>query len=110
MTFDPTFDEGSVLLPGTYHTHPDFGFSGPGGRSDPHDIAVIVLDAPVTGIAPARLPTLNFLDTLALKRERFTAVGYGAVRETIRGARRTSSPTRSAASPRRAPCRSPRRG
>ncbi len=84
VTFDPTFDEDSVLLPGTYHTHPEFGFSGPGGRSDPHDIAVIELDAPVAGITPARLPTLNLLDTLALKRQRFTAVGYGTVRETIR--------------------------
>ncbi len=84
VTFDPTFDADSALLPGTYQTHPDFGFSGPGGRSDPHDIAVIVLDAPV-GITPARLPTLNLLDTLTLKRQRFTAVGYGTVRETIRG-------------------------
>jgi hypothetical protein len=85
VTFDPTFDADSVLLPGTYHTHPDFGFSGPGGRSDPHDIAVVVLDAPVLGITPARLPALNLLVRLALKRERFTAVGYGAVRDTIRG-------------------------
>jgi hypothetical protein len=80
VTFDPTFDAQSPLLPGTYHTHPDFGFSGPGGRSDPHDIAVVELDAPVTGITPARLPTLNQLNRMALKRQRFTAVGYGAVR------------------------------
>jgi hypothetical protein len=85
VTFDATFDEDSPLLPGTYHTHPEFGFSGPGGRSDPHDIAVIVLDAPVSGITPARLPTLNLLDTLDLRRQRFTAVGYGTVRETRRG-------------------------
>lgn len=85
VTFDPTFDEDSPLLSGTYHTHPEFGFSGPGGQSDPHDIAVVVLDAPVTGVTPARLPTLNLLDTLDLRRQRFTAVGYGAVRETRKG-------------------------
>jgi hypothetical protein len=61
----------AVLLPGTYHTHPDFGFSGPGSFSDPHDIAVIVLDQAYTGATPARLPTRNLLNTLALKRQRF---------------------------------------
>lgn len=81
VTFDPTFDEASPLLPGTYHTNPDFGFSGPGGFSDPHDIAVVVLDAPAAGVTPARLPTLNRLDGMALKRQRFVAVGYGTVRE-----------------------------
>lgn len=81
VTFDPTFDDASPLLPGTYHTHPEFGFSGPGGFSDPHDIAVVVLDAPAAGIAPARLPTLNQLNGMALKKQRFVAVGYGTVRE-----------------------------
>ena len=81
VTFDPTFDDASPLLPGTYHTHPEFGFSGPGGFSDPHDIAVIVLDDPAAGIAPARLPTLNQLGGMALKNQRFVAVGYGTVRE-----------------------------
>lgn len=81
VTFDPTFDDASPLLPATYHTHPEFGFSGSGGFSDPHDIAVVVLDAPAAGIAPARLPTLNQLDGTALKKQRFVAVGYGTVRE-----------------------------
>jgi Trypsin len=81
VTFDPTFDDASPLLPGTYHTNPDFGFSGPGGFSDPHDVAVVVLDAPAAGITPARLPTLNQLDGMALKSQRFVAVGYGTVRE-----------------------------
>ena len=85
VTFDPTFDSRSKLLPGTYHTHPEFGFSGPGGNSDPHDIAVIVLDKAVKGITPARLPTLNLLDTLDLRRETFTAVGYGTVRTSKTG-------------------------
>lgn len=55
VTFDPVFEQDSALIPGTAYTHPEFGFSGPGGVSDPHDIAVIVLDDPV-GITPARLP------------------------------------------------------
>jgi hypothetical protein len=70
---------------GTAFTHPEFGFSGPGGRSDPHDIAVIVLDEPVAGITPAKLPGRGLLDRMSartLKSAAFTAVGYGAVRES----------------------------
>jgi secreted trypsin-like serine protease len=87
VSFDPVFDPStSTLLPGTTHTHPEFGFSGPGGFSDPHDIAVIELDAAVTGITPVQLPTEGLLDDLKtssqLRSATFTAVGYGAVRET----------------------------
>jgi secreted trypsin-like serine protease len=87
VSFDPVFDpDTSTLLPGTTHTHPEFGFSGPGGFSDPHDVAVIELDAAVTGITPVQLPTEGLLDDLKaskqLKSATFTAVGYGAVRET----------------------------
>ena len=87
VSFDPVFDPStSTLLPGTTHTHPEFGFSGPGGFSDPHDIAVIELDAAVTGITPVQLPTAGLLDDLKtsseLRSATFTAVGYGAVRET----------------------------
>jgi hypothetical protein len=42
---------------------------------------VVVLDAPAAGITPARLPTLNQLDGMALKSQRFAAVGYCTVRE-----------------------------
>jgi Trypsin len=73
------------LRPGTYYQHPEFGFSGPGGFSDPHDIAVVLLDSPVTGVTPARLPRLNLLNEIALKRQRFTAVGYGTVRNVKTG-------------------------
>jgi hypothetical protein len=69
----------ATLLSGTYHTHPQFGT---GGNSDPHDIAVVVLDSLYTATAPAQLPTANYLNTIALKSQRFTAVGYGTVRET----------------------------
>ncbi|HEU4448532.1 MAG TPA: trypsin-like serine protease, partial [Gaiellaceae bacterium] len=51
---------------------------------DTHDVAVVVLDDPATGIAPAGLPTLDQLDEMSLKSQRFVAVGYGTVREDKR--------------------------
>lgn len=78
VTFDPSFDQSSPLHAGTYHTNPAFGSNG---QSDTHDIAVVTLDAPVSGVTPARLPPANYLDSIALKQVRFTAVGYGTVRE-----------------------------
>ena len=65
---------------GTYHTHPNYG----GGASDPHDIAVVVLDQNQSA-TPARLPTLNQLGSMNLKSRRFTAVGYGDRRESKSG-------------------------
>jgi hypothetical protein len=89
VTFDSVFSQDATFLPGTYHTHPDFGFSGPGGRSDPQDIAVVVLDEPATGLTPARLPGEGLLDDLhaahELMSQTFTAVGYGTIRETRTG-------------------------
>jgi hypothetical protein len=89
VSFDPepTTEDGAAkptatLLPGTAHTHPEWGVNG--GGSDPHDVAVVVLDQPYTKAAPARLPTLNFLNTINLRSQRFTAVGYGTVREDKR--------------------------
>jgi hypothetical protein len=79
VTFDPSFDENSPLLPGTAHTNPLFAS---GGQSNTFDIAVVVLDDPVAGVTPARLPTAGFLDSIRLKNQRFTPVGYGTVRET----------------------------
>jgi len=83
----------TTLIQGTMHTHPEFGFSGPGGFSDPHDIAVIVLDVHAAsvypGIQPAALPTEGLFDQLAkkngLKGQRFTAVGYGTHQPEIGG-------------------------
>ena len=89
VSFDSVFDpDTSTLLPGTTHTNPEFGFSGPGGFSDAHDVAVIELDRAITRITPAQLPTEGLLDDLkaagTLNSSTFTAVGYGAVRETRR--------------------------
>jgi hypothetical protein len=80
VTFDSTFDAGSPLLQAAaYHTHPDFGYSGQGGFSEPHDLGVVVLAAPVSGLM-GQLPTLNRLNTTS-PSQRYTAVGYGAVRD-----------------------------
>src|SRR5919197_3638419 len=80
VTFDSQFTSRSPLIHGRYVTNPEFGFSGPGGSSDPHDEAVVLLDRAAKGITPARLPTLNLLNTIDLPSQTFTAVGYGTVR------------------------------
>jgi hypothetical protein len=90
VTFDSTIHEGGTFYAGTLHTNPAYNnFSGPGGVSDPGDIAVIVLDE-APGITPASLPTAGLLDDLKdahqLRHTRFTAVGYGTVRESPKGA------------------------
>ncbi|MDX6409490.1 MAG: hypothetical protein QOE13_2561 [Gaiellaceae bacterium] len=59
---------------------PDQRFRG--AQSDPYDIAVVVLDGPVKGIVPARLPAAGSLEKLA-RGTRFTSVGYGAQSVTI---------------------------
>jgi hypothetical protein len=91
VTFDTAYDENASsptgIFSGTFVTHPDFGFSGPGGFSDPHDMAVVLLDV-APGIAAAQLPTEGLLDELgreALRSTTFTVVGYGAVREVKTG-------------------------
>lgn len=88
VTFDPTISESGTFFTGTHHTNPNYnGFQGKGGASDPGDVAVIVLDE-APGIAPASLPAAGLLDELkaehVLKDTRFTAVGYGTIRETNR--------------------------
>ena len=85
VTFDPVFDPSSInLLPGTMHLNPAY----PGRYSDPEDLGVIVLKAPVLGITPAALPPLGLLDRKfadgSLKNTLFTIVGYGAT-DTVFG-------------------------
>jgi hypothetical protein len=92
VTFATEYDEDATaptgIIPGSYVTHPDFGFSGPGGASDPHDLAVVMLDS-APGLVPAQLPTEGLLDQLkaspGLKGATFTPVGYGVVREDKTG-------------------------
>ena len=73
VTFDSSYSPATgTTYWGTYHADPAYDQK----QSDPHDIAVVVLDKAVRGIAPARLPQANSLDSVdgAVK---FTSVGYG---------------------------------
>jgi len=83
VTFDPTFDEenpgASHLIPGVYTGHEDFACCG---FNDLHDLAVVELAETRSGAA--KLPTRNFVNTLS-RSQRYTAVGYGTVRETKTG-------------------------
>jgi secreted trypsin-like serine protease len=73
VTFDSSYVAPGTTYWGTWHADPAFRKA----QSDPHDIAVVVLDHPVTGIAPARLPAAGSLDKLSGSQQ-FTSVGYGA--------------------------------
>ncbi len=85
VTFDPVFSSSSTLYSGTMHLNPLY----PGrGASDPEDLGVIVLDAPVAGITPAALPPYGLLDQMSsngsLINTLFTILGYGAT-DTVFG-------------------------
>ena len=86
VTFDPTISEGGTFYTGTWYTNPAFLTNK--GFADTGDVAVIVLDEAPPGITPATLPTAGLLDQLqashVLKNTRFTAVGYGTVRDSHR--------------------------
>jgi len=72
VTFDAAFSSKSKLLAGTYYADPLYNQA----QSDPHDIAVVVLDSPVKNIVPARLPAAGSLASLTVGAP-FTSVGYG---------------------------------
>lgn len=70
-----------VLHTGTAYPHPSFACCG---ANDTFDIAIVVLDEEVQG-SPAPIASagqLNAMSSQALREATFTAVGYGAVRET----------------------------
>jgi V8-like Glu-specific endopeptidase len=79
VTFDSVYDAktGKVYW-GTWHADPRYDQA----QSDPHDVAVVVLDRPVKGITPARLPKLGSLDSLQAG-DPIVAVGYGAQSVTM---------------------------
>ena len=77
MTFDPAYEAGDKVYTGTFHPDPLYGHD----QSDPHDIAVVVLDKAVKGITPARLPKAGALSTVDGSQQ-FTSVGYGAYEVT----------------------------
>jgi secreted trypsin-like serine protease len=72
VTFDPAYEIGDPVYAGTFHSDPAYN----GAQSDPHDIAVVVLDK-APKITPARLPTADSLSGLS-GDQKFTSVGYGA--------------------------------
>jgi V8-like Glu-specific endopeptidase len=73
VSFSSAYQDGDKTYAGTWHADPAYNQS----QSDPHDIAVVVLDKEVKGIAPARLPQAGSLSNLA-GNQQFTSVGYGA--------------------------------
>ena len=72
VTFDSEFSSKSKLLAGTFYGDPLYNQT----QSDPHDLAVVVLDKPVNGVTPARLPAAGSMGALSVGAP-FTSVGYG---------------------------------
>jgi hypothetical protein len=74
-------------LSGTAVTHPEY--SGFTDLDNWNDVGVVVLDRPVTGIAPAALAPENYLEQFRqprLNKTEFTVVGYGTeVRQAEEG-------------------------
>ena len=77
VTFDTAYEDGDKVYYGTFEADPLYSQV----QSDPHDIAVVVFDKPVRGIAPAPLPKSDSLSSLS-ETQTFTSVGYGAYEVT----------------------------
>jgi V8-like Glu-specific endopeptidase len=73
VSFDQALTPDSDLLPGDAVPNPNFGSSG----SFSHDVALVLLDEPVTNRGFAQLPGLNRLATVP-RSSTLTVVGYGA--------------------------------
>ena len=83
VTFDPVVTTSATV----YRGHPVIDplytdYKGTGGESDPHDVAVLVLDAAPAGITPATVAPAGYLDRQSLRGAPILAVGYGTVRVT----------------------------
>ena len=84
ISFDP---EGDAPFSTVDHivVHPDWPTAGPCFGNSKHaclappaeDIALVFLDESVVGVTPAPIAEEGYLDTLDLKNETFTVVGYG---------------------------------
>jgi len=77
VTFSSAYHDGDKTYSGTFHGDPLYNQS----QSDPHDIAVVVLDREVKGLTAARLPAADSLSNLP-GTQQFTSVGYGAYEVT----------------------------
>ena len=92
ITFDPTIDlENGANYEITFddwETHPDFPWKF--AMYDLADVAVILSDEFPTDVGYGQLPTAGLLDELnsqgILRNTRFTAVGYGTVRDSLKKA------------------------
>lgn len=73
VSFDQQFTPGSPVVTGTAVPNPDFDPSS----ADTHDLALIVLETPVTNRGHAELPSAGRLAS-ADKKNPLTIVGYGA--------------------------------
>jgi hypothetical protein len=79
VTFDASHDPATgTEYWGIWHADPGYTQA----QNDPHDLAIVVFDEPMTAITPARLPAAGSLDGLRVG-VRFTSVGYGAQSVTI---------------------------
>jgi trypsin len=79
VTFASQYVAGkSTTYTGTWHADPNYNQA----QSDPQDVAVVVLDKAVKGIAPARLPEAGSLDSLRVG-DKIVSVGYGAQSVTM---------------------------
>lgn len=74
---EPAFDKDDVLT-GTGFTHPSFEGRF-GANAKRVDVAVVILDED-PDVGQATLPTEGLLETIDLRQESFTAVGYGVAR------------------------------
>jgi secreted trypsin-like serine protease len=84
VTFDPDgFADDSVFVTGHWYPDPQFCIQCTGGLVgfDTHDVAVVILDEPLSLSSYAQLPSVDQVDSLAM-RTRATAVGYG-VQDTL---------------------------
>lgn len=77
VSFDAAYVDGDEILHGTFNADPLYSQR----QSDPHDLAVVVLDVAVQAITPAKLPEAGALANLS-KAQRFTSVGFGAYEVT----------------------------
>jgi Trypsin len=77
VTFSSAYKAGDPTYAGTFHADPQYSQT----QSDPHDLAVVVMDKPVKGITPAVLPRAGSLSGLSGSQQ-FTSVGYGSYEVT----------------------------
>jgi len=95
VTFDPVVGPGATLYRGTAHTNPLYG----GPESDPHDVAVIVLDeAPAGRRQGSRRPTCRLRTCSTSSTSR--ASGSSRSATALPATTRRKAPRRSSSTPR----------